>query len=102
MAAPESVASSQFLYGGPFNSSVGPQITAAATIAPTNGIHHCTGATPIATITVPWPGFTGTIALVPDSAFTTVATGNISLASTAVVNKTLFLAFDGSKWNPSY
>jgi hypothetical protein len=44
----------------------------------------------------------GTIYLIPDAAFTTDATSNISLASTAVINKTMAMTWDGTKWNPSY
>lgn len=71
-------------------------------IAPTSAIHHV-GAGLIKNITVP-AGLAqgGTIFLVPDAAFTTDATGNISLASTAVINKTLAMTWDGTKWNPSY
>lgn len=78
-------------------------IASAATIAPTAGVAHISGTVAIATITVP-PGCnpTCTLSLVPDGLFTTTATGNISLASTAVVNKVLIMVWDGTKWNPSY
>jgi hypothetical protein len=75
---------------------------ASNVIAPTNAVHHL-GAGLVKTITVPaFCAATCTLNLVPDAAFTTDATGNISLASTAVVNKTLIMVYDGSKWNPSY
>jgi hypothetical protein len=71
-------------------------------IAPTNAVHHL-GAGLVKTITVPtFCSATCTLHVVPDAAFTTDATGNISLASTAVTNKTLDFTWDGSKWNPSY
>lgn len=75
------------------------------TIAPAYGIHHV-GAGLIKTITVP-PALLntgGTIALIPDAAFTTDATGNIALASTAVISKTLWMTWDpvAAKWFPSY
>ncbi|HMJ02426.1 MAG TPA: hypothetical protein VK506_05765 [Conexibacter sp.] len=71
-------------------------------IAPTNAVHHL-GAGLVKTVTVPAAcTSTCTLAIVPDAAFTTDTTGNISLASTAVINKVLFLVWDGTKWNPSY
>jgi hypothetical protein len=71
-------------------------------IAPTNAIHHL-GAGLVKTITVPAScSPTCSVDIVPDAAFTTDATGNISVASTAVINKTLRFTWDGSKWNPSY
>jgi hypothetical protein len=78
-------------------------IASATTIAPTGNIHHISGTTAIATITVP-AGCTPTcqITLIPDGLWTTTTAGNISLASTAVVNKALILTWDGTKWNPSY
>lgn len=85
------------------SSGVGAVLTQAANvIAPTSQIHHVAAGL-IKTITVP-AGMQqgGTIFLVPDAAFTTDATGNISLASTAVINKTLAMTWDGTKWNPSY
>jgi len=82
--------------------AIGPQITAAATIAPTSLIHHVTGATPIATITPPWGNFKGDLTLIPDSAFTTVTGGNIARATTAVLNVALKMTFDGTSWYPSY
>lgn len=88
---------------------VGAQITAAATITPVASIFHVTGATPIATITVPaalaTTGNGGCIRLIPDTAFTTTSTGgNIALSSTAVVNKVLEECWDNTaaKWFPSY
>jgi hypothetical protein len=88
--------------GGVFATSVGTVIASATTIAPTSNSHHVSGTAAVATITVP-TGFTGgCITLVPDGAFTTTTAGNISLASTAVVNKALQECWDGTKWNPSY
>lgn len=82
---------------------LGAVIASAATIAPTTFLTHVSGTTTIATITVP-PGceLTCQIALVPDGLWATSTGGNISLASTAVVNKVLILTWDGTKWNPSY
>lgn len=79
-------------------------IASAATIAPTGLIHHISGTAAIGTITVPTTLCvpTCTLYLIPDAAFTTTAAVNISLASTAVINKTLIMTWDGTKWNPSY
>jgi hypothetical protein len=71
-------------------------------ITPTGSVHHLNAGL-VKTITVP-AGCSATcsIDIVPDAAFTTDATGNISLASTGVINKTLRFTYDGTKWNPSY
>jgi hypothetical protein len=75
---------------------------ASNVIAPTNGIHHL-GAGLVKTITVPSKCYTAcSVMIIPDAAFTTDATGNISLASTAVINRALIFVWDGTKWNPSY
>lgn len=74
-------------------------------IAPTNAVHHV-GAGLIKTITVPAScTVTCWVFLVPDAAFTYDATGNITVASgsgTAVVNRLMTAAWDGSKWTMSY
>jgi hypothetical protein len=86
-----------------FNGNASSVISSNTTIAPTGNLHHISGTTAIATITVP-AGCTPTcqITLVPDGLWTTTTAGNISLASTAVVNKALIMTWDGTKWNPSY
>ncbi len=76
-------------------------MASAVTLTLTNPITHITGVQAIKTILAP-SGFTGLIQLIPDAAWTTVTGGNIALATTAVVNKTLYLTFDGTKWFPSY
>lgn len=73
------------------------------TIAPTSPIHHV-GAGLIKTITVP-SGFTsGTIYLIPDSAFTYDATANIVGTGTAVVGRMMSATYSSSssKWYMSY
>lgn len=87
--------------GGATNFAVGPNIASAATIAPTFGVQHVTGTTPISTITPPWPGFTGAITLIPDGAWTLVTGGNINSAYTAIVGSPVVVEFDGSKWFPN-
>jgi hypothetical protein len=82
---------------------MGSTLASAATIAPTNLIHHVSGTTTINTITVPtnFP-VGGYIVLIADGVFLTTNVGNISLASTSVIGKSLILVWDGTKWNPSY
>jgi hypothetical protein len=81
-------------------------IAAAATIAPTRLLTRLTGTVPVATITPPNAYFNGPLYLLTTSAsvFTTVTTGNIALASTAVQNKLLVMMYDPTalKWYPSY
>jgi hypothetical protein len=79
-------------------------LVAAATIIPKTDMVRVTGTTAIATIVPPYAGFSGILLLSPDAAFTTVTTGNISLASTAVANKLLIMAYSkvNNKWYPSY
>lgn len=58
----------------------------------------------IVNITVPYPTFQGRITLLPTSAFTWTAAGNIALAGTAVVGKALDFIYNPitAKWYPSY
>lgn len=82
-------------------------LASATTIAPTADITHITGTTAINTITPPAPAtaggtYTGCIRLIPDGLWTTTTSGNIALASTAVVSKELEVCYDGTKWYPSY
>lgn len=79
-------------------------ITANA-IAPTKPISFV-GAGLIKTITPP-PGIAGAggqITLIPTAAFTTDATSNIAIASTAVIGRAMAMTYDGgtSRWYPSY
>lgn len=86
-----------------FDNGASSILASASTIAPTNALHHISGTVAIATITVPATcSPTCTLYLVPDAIFTTTTGGNISLASTAVVNKVLVMVWDGVKWSPSY
>ena len=87
---------------------MGSAIASASTIAPTTPVVHVTGTTAIATITVPTQcgtsGYSCTVRLIPDGAFTTTTGGNIALASTAVVSRVLEMTYDpaSAKWYPSY
>lgn len=75
-------------------------------ISPTTGIHHvATGTNNLNTINLPATSFTGTIALIPDGTWTYTSSGNITVAlggGIAVVNRTMYATYDGSKWNMSY
>ena len=97
---PESTWEQVALPGGATNFSVGPTLASAATIAPTYAIHHVSGTAAISTITPPWTGFTGTITLIPDGAWTLATGGNIKAAYQAVANQPLELQFDGTSWFP--
>lgn len=88
--------------GGYLGLSTGGAVSSATTIAPTGNIFHVTGTTAVATISLPYTGFTGTVRIVPDGIFTTTTAGNIGLASVAVVGKVLEMTYDGTKWYPSY
>lgn len=82
-----------------------PTIASATTIAPTTEISFVSGTTTISTITVP-PTLVGggQITLIPTGLWATNTSGNIALASTAVVSKALILTYDSvtAKWYPSY
>lgn len=80
-------------------------LASATTIAPQSDVVHITGTTAIATITPPFGGgFSGVLFLHPVGAFTTVTTGNIALAATAVVDRVMTLVYSkaNNKWYPSY
>lgn len=95
-------ASGNWNFTGYMANSKGANVASATTITPTGQIFHVTGTTAVATINLPYTGFTGTITLIPDAAFTTTTAGNIGLASTAVIGKALHFTYDGTKWYPSY
>lgn len=90
------------VYTTPIATPTGGAVASATTITPTGQIFHVTGTTAIATINLPFTGFTGSITIIPDGIFTTTTAGNIALASTAAVNKALIMTYDGTKWYPSY
>lgn len=81
-------------------------IASSSTITPTAQITFVSGTAAVSIITPP-NGFSsggGHLTLIPTGAFTTTTTGNIALASTAVVGKALIMTYDSgtSKWYPSY
>lgn len=87
-------------------SAAAPTIASATTIAPTTPIAFVSGTTAVVTITAAAPISTGggTITLIPTGAFTWTTAGNIAVAGTAVVNRTLTMTYDATttKWYPSY
>jgi len=93
-------------YGVVSTGEAAPTIASANTIAPTQPITFISGTTQINTITAPTGISTsgGQITLIPTGLFTTGTTGNIALATTAVVNRALIMTYDSTttKWYPSY
>ncbi len=85
-------------------SVTGSTVASATSITPTGTYFVVSGAVnPVTTIVVPagWqPG--NCLAIEPSGAFVTSAAVNISIATTAVVGKMLFMCWNGTKWNPSY
>jgi hypothetical protein len=87
-------------------SAAAPTIASATTIAPTTPISFVSGTTAIVTITAPSPisAGGGAVVLIPTGAFTWTTAGNIAVAGTAVVSRTLTMIYDATttKWYPSY
>lgn len=88
------------------DAGVGSNIASASTIAPVAYITHITGVVTVQTITPP-AGFStrgGQLVLIPDAIWATNTSGNIALATTAVVSKALTMTYDPgtSKFYPSY
>ena len=87
-------------------SAAAPTIASATTIAPTTPISFVSGTTAVVTITAPSPisAGGGAIVLIPTGAFTWTTAGNIAVAGTAVVSRTLTMTYDATttKWYPSY
>ena len=95
------------LLGGTLSTNTSaPTIASSTNIAPTRMITFISGTSAIANITPPAPISTGggQLTLIPTGIFTTTTTGNIGLASTAVVSKALIMTWDvgTGKWYPSY
>jgi hypothetical protein len=87
-------------------SAAAPTVASATTIAPTTPIAFVSGTTAVVTITAPAPisAGGGAIVLIPTGAFTWTTAGNIAVAGTAVVSRTLTMTYDATttKWYPSY
>ncbi len=81
-------------------------IVSATSISPVADITFISGTTTINTIVAPGAIATngGIIRLIPTGLWSTGVSGNIALATTAVVSKSLSLIYDPatSKWYPSY
>lgn len=82
-----------------------PTLASAASIQPVTPVAFVSGTTAISTISVP-PAMVGggQITLIPTGLWSTNTSGNIALATTAVVSKALILTYDAAtaKWYPSY
>lgn len=87
--------------GDSYSSTV---IAAAATIAPTSNVFHVSGtAHTVDTITIPTGLQAGaSLTMIPDSTWSTTTSGNIKIASTAVVGKAMLMFYDGTLLYPSY
>ena len=91
---------------GPFPNEA--LVASASTIAPTTYHSIVTGTTSVNAITIPYAGFSGTLAFTFTSSgpgATTVTTGtNIAVATTVIRYKTLFMTYNqaNSLWYPSY
>ena len=80
-------------------------LPSATTITPTRNIHFVSGIIQISTITnIFGSPSSAQITLIPTGLWTTSVSGNIALASVAVVNRPLILTWDSgtTKWYPSY
>jgi hypothetical protein len=93
-------------YGVASIGQVAPTIASTSTISPTTSIVFVSGTAAISTITPPTLISTtgGQVTLIPTGIFTTTTSGNIALASTAVVSKAMIMTYDAGtgKWYPSY
>ena len=101
-----STTTSTRLFGVVATGVTAPTIASAGTIAPTTSITFISGTTTINTITAP-SGIASTggqITLIPTDLWSTGTSGNIALATTAVVNRALIMIYDAqtAKWYPSY
>ncbi len=88
------------------DTSSAPTIASASSISPVSMVTFVSGVTAIATIVPPQniSQTGGMLIIIPTGVFTLAITGNIALASTAVVSKAMMLVYDAgtSKWYPSY
>ena len=87
------------------NGNQAPTLASAATIQPQAPVSFVSGTAMINTITPP-PEMVGggRITLIPTGLWATGTSGNIALATTAVVSNALILTYDAgtAKWYPSY
>jgi hypothetical protein len=93
-----------------FGLSMGSVLASAGTVTPTTQVMHVSGTAAINTITPPSQSNCATagsacqITFIPDGLWTTTTSGNIALASTAIVNQPLIFTYDpvAKLWYPSY
>lgn len=93
-----------------FGQQAGITLASAGTITPVGQVQHITGTVTISTITPPStsnctnPGYACQVTLIPDGLWATSTSGNIAVATTAVVGKALIETYDPVtlKWYPSY
>jgi hypothetical protein len=82
-----------------------PTVASAATIVVSAPITFISGTTNIDNIQVP-PAFVngGQLILIPTGLWSTTTSGNIALATTAVVSRAVIMVYDAvtTKWYPSY
>lgn len=85
------------------NLQVGPAIASADTISPSSPAHHITGTATINTISVP-AGWIGMWIFIPDGLYKLGTSGNIAIASNAVVGRPMFMVYDAGTqlFYPSY
>ncbi len=78
--------------------------SAAGAILPSGPLFHVTGALAVTGFTIPLGFAGGSFTIIPDGAFTWTTAGNIGLAGTAVVGRTLVFTWDSGagKFYPSY
>lgn len=96
--------------GGLVTYSTHETIASATTISPVKQVVIVSGTAAITTITAPGMFVNSTattcgqITIIPTGAFTTTTSGNIAVATTAVVGKALIMTYLNStgKWYPSY
>lgn len=81
--------------------TVGANIASAATIKPTNAIHHVTGTTDVDTIVAP-VGFSGPIWLIADDGFAFTSADNIAGAGTVTLGFCRVFVYDPNTelWYP--
>lgn len=82
-----------------------PTISSASVISPNTEILFVSGSATVSTINTPFgAGNGGRITIIPTGLFSTNISGNIALATTAVVGKALIMTYDPTtqKWYPSY
>lgn len=80
----------------------GLTLASAATVTPTHKFHLVSGTAELATITVPYDGFSGAIFFVATGAWTCATSGNIAKTLTAVANAIVMFVYNPvtAKWYP--